>query len=481
MSHIIFKNKLLIVQDEIEKKIENKNLNYFFEYLEKNYKIEIKEIKYYFKRRISENFSRLEPSKYNKNIFKRNNIKFIKSIILYFLIKFIIFFKKTKKKYNLQTKILVDDIQNINELNRMVDLLSKFKKEEVVFIKRKNFKHKNKNIVFILQEDLRNYSEDILKKYFSVINLYESYLLFKYSIVSKIDLFEVYKNFLNDFLYYNTLFSKIKGKVIVQERILGRTNVVKNYLFKKIHNGRNCYLQTHIFPYDTQSLFFNCDVFFSMGINSYTTLQNFNAKINQVIPIGSHSLNYSLFKNKTFKDEEKILSNISSDLDVLFIGSNVGQNNRNNWEGYYKTIKWLQKISIEKKYNIYIKHHPSWKKDNKEIKIVKNSKIKYLPNNLDSYFFALKAKVLITYCSTMGYELIPLKKIVYFTDPLDNNNFLNDEIEKDNIVIKSFEDLINCIESKNYILNSQYDDYGLDYKNTKLYFSKNINKMINTN
>ena len=70
---------------------------------------------------------------------------------------------------------------------------------------------------------------------------------------------------------------------------------------------------------------------------------------------------------------------------------------------------------------------------------------------------------------------------MYFTDPLDNNNFLNDEIEKDNIVIKSFEDLINCIESKNYILNSQYDDYGLDYKNTKLFFSKNINKMINTN
>ena len=58
---------------------------------------------------------------------------------------------------------------------------------------------------------------------------------------------------------------------------------------------------------------------------------------------------------------------------------------------------------------------------------------------------------------------------------------LPDTFELFHSEIKSFDDLINCIESKNYTLNSQYDDYGLDYKNTKLFFSKNINKMINTN
>ncbi len=478
MSFINFRENLIKIKTNINSEIDNEKLEYFFKYLEKKYNIEKKIIKKYFKRRVSEELSYIKPEQYSNISVKILNKQILSSVIIYFGFKILIKLFSIKSNKKLKSKIIVDDIKSTNEIRRMTDLFSNFKKNDLIFVVRKNFKNVDKNINFFIQEDFKNYSKEILKGKFRIFDLTEFLFLIKYSFKSKLNLFIVYKNFINDFFYYSSLFSNIQGKIIIQERILGRTNIIKNYLFKKYHKGRNIYMQTHLLPYDTQALFFDCDIFFSLGKKSFSSIKNLSCEINEVIPIGSHSLNY-YYSNKNYLSEEPLFfKSLKKSYDILFIGSNVTFNTRNNWEGYYETISWLKNLGSQTNLNVFIMHHENWPEDKKEFKITKNSNLEYLPKHLNSYYFALKANVIITYCSTMALELLPFKT-VYFTDPFNNNNFLNDEFSYNNLILKTYKEFKNTILHPKKISDFNIEDFGYDYKKTKLLLESKINSLIN--
>tara|TARA_B100001250_G_scaffold78280_1_gene64264 strand:- start:2929 stop:4365 length:1437 start_codon:yes stop_codon:yes gene_type:complete len=478
MSYLEIKNNLLNIKKEINNSIESEKLKNFFNYIEKKYSVEQNIIKQYFKKRYALSLGNLKPSEYNINISKYQNKKLLLSLIYFLGFKTLVFIKSIKVKKKIETKIIIDDLKSERELDRMISLFSDTKQKDKVFILRKKFKnYENKNVNIIVQEDFIGYSREIIKKNITLFDFIEIFYLIKYSFKSKLNLFNLYNKFLNDFLYFSSLYSKVEGRIIFQERILGRTNILKNYLFKRKYKGRNGYLQTHLIPYDTQALFFDCDIFFSMGCNSFSSIKDLDAKINEVVPIGSNNLNYYLLDNSNFSKEEETFRSVGESIDILFIGSNVTNNTRNNWEGYYETIRWLKKLSNDNDLSIFIKHHNTWIKDKNEISISSNSNINYLPQHLNTYYFALKADLLITYCSTLGIEIIPLNKTVYFTNPHNNNNFLNKELEDDKIVINTFEELEKKICKRQSMPSSNFDNYGINYKKTKFLLFEKLNKI----
>ena len=131
---------------------------------------------------------------------------------------------------------------------------------------------------------------------------------------------------------------------------------------------------------------------------------------------------------------------------------------------------------------VAIKHHPSWTGDPLEENFIKNSGVVYLDSNSDSYSAALSAKKIATFGSTMGFELIGLGKNVRFLDPNGDNNFIDDFIRKEQVVVSdfsSFRTWVLCnkreallpVDSADFCLNS-----ATASKNINQFFSNEIRR-----
>ena len=136
----------------------------------------------------------------------------------------------------------------------------------------------------------------------------------------------------------------------------------------------------------------------------------------------------------------------------MYIGINAITSDKTNWEGYYESIKWLATFSSKHKdKKIIIKHHPSWLPDEREFNIIKDTNIEYIEKTADSYNIASQSKLIITYGSSMGYELIGFGLDVIFVDPNNANPFVNNFLYSSNNVIyryDSFESLLKNTETQ---------------------------------
>ena len=212
-------------------------------------------------------------------------------------------------------------------------------------------------------------------------------------------------------------------------------------------------------------MFFDTDIFFSYGDKTSEDLIELGARVEKIYPVGSFALENSSY----FSYSEK------KDLDILYIGINASTSNRTDWKGYYQSIKWLAEAASNfKDLNFSIKHHPSWKKDEKELSLIDGKRINYFNKNLDSYEIAKNFKLIITYGSSMGYELLGLGMDVIFLDPDSRNPFLNRFVHNNNIVIKKYEDLENKLKNIRQADIKENRINRLDF----CYDNQNVSKII---
>ena len=111
---------------------------------------------------------------------------------------------------------------------------------------------------------------------------------------------------------------------------------------------------------------------------------------------------------------------------------------------YYETFRWITKFSLENPdFKIAVKHHSSNRIDEKEIKILKDSNVETINQNFDSYEIAFQSKCVVTFCSTMGYELIGHGIPTLFLDPGRRNSaYLPDNLLY-NCRVNNYEDFNN--------------------------------------
>ena len=368
---------------------------------------------------------------------------FILSSLQYviFLILVLVLSKKIgshKKKFTL----LIDDIQSSNEFNRWQSLENKFTEKETVYITRFSSKDKStKNNIFN-HRNLRDYDRTSLLN-IGIKDLFRDIIfLSKLSLRLKMNFFHIHIYFVNDFLYYATLFRECIAEYMIQDRNLGRTNALKNYLFKLSGGAISSCIQKNIVQHNGNALFYDVDIFFAYGNRTSEDIMNLGARIDRLKPIGS----FAFMNSSHVSDNNKRIDRI----DILYIGINAINSKKTDWSGYYKSVEWLAKFSRQNPHlNIFIKHHPSWNEDKKEQVIIQDTAIKYLNKNLDSYQAANNSTFIVTYGSSMGYELIGYDFNVIFLDPTNNNPFINNFVRDDKNVIndyKSMEFLLDNIE-----------------------------------
>ena len=302
--------------------------------------------------------------------------------------------------------------------------------------------------------------------------------IFKNSFVEDENYINFYQKIFFSIIKNETLFSKSIAKIILQDRFYINCPI-KNFIFKKYGGEKIICCQYHLAESGI-CFYSDIDVLFSFGDEKKTEekLRIFGSRIDSSLPIGS------LEMEREYYYENKNISNIEDDIDLLIIGINPShwiKISKKIYESYYRYLMWVRDFSkINPKIKIVYKHHTSFKGDKKEDEILKYSNIKILRKG-NSYKYLDKSKVIISYGSSMILEGLSLKKKCFFVDPDSSASTFYSYHDFDRyFFLKSYDefckkilDNLNSLES----LNLNFKRICLESKNTSNTIYDNIIKL----
>lgn len=397
------------------------------------------------------------------NSFDYNNFKFqendklylifytIKNLLLFFYLYLISFLIFKKKKIN----IIIDNVENFDTLN----IYKKYfkKKNDLLFIT-KNIKTNEK----LKKKSLSVYKIPINKEVFK--NNFKSILKLTiftlgHDLFTKGNFTIIFFKILLSYIKYFSLFTYISSNFLIHNRIY-LSCPIKNFLHKKFGGKKVITLQTHIIE-NSISLFKDVDILCAWGTNLEIKKKiiNLGGKVNQLIPIGSLKMESSL-DNKTNLNQLK-------NIDILILGVNPTlwiQSSNQIKHNYYKFIELISQLpTYFENLNIVYKHHENFTGDAKEEKILKISGIKKIiidENNLNTYHYLLKSKLVLSFCSSMIAESLSLQIPSFYIDLNNSSQTFFRHLESFNkIKINSKKKLFNIIElylknKKRFYLNT---------------------------
>jgi len=456
----------------IEEFVEEEKLESFFNHYESRYSIPIGVLKQSLKKNIIRHY-RYRSARFGEKLRLRTlPLSIVKNIG--FLLLSLIYSRK--KRYNKHYKLIVDEIDQNVYLERFSKLINLFNKDDVLVIATAD----------IDQEKFPDYNIKRLKlyKYHDLIEVikiiyYELcfgfWICLKTSFQLRINLFEQSKVIIATLIRYKSLFKECSADYLLQERLY-TTNAIKNHLFIKSGGSATSTMQKSILELDQMSYYIDIDYFFSLGEITAERAFEYGGRIDKVIPVGSYFMGYYWF-NKPRHNKKNI--------DVLMLGINT----MNAYErldkytefmdDYYKSIRWLVKFKKENpSYRIGIKHHSSAGNDIIENKIILNSGVEILPKEQNSYELAFESRCIITWGSTMGYEMNAHGVPSFFLDPGKRNTFLYDLRNKNfqHILLDNYDDYQNYLVSTiDGLINK---DYGENLSKNLCLDSYNVSKKI---
>ena len=352
-------------------------------------------------------------------IFKFHKI--FADIGLYYLTFLYIFiFSKNNKKLYKKVDIIFDEIVEKDDYEFVKPLSEKFSSYKLIVSEDMNISNQ------IISYKRQGYDRQIL--FANVKKIFYEIIIstMKYSMKCKSNLIPFAIHVLKNKLKYETIFSLQKSDFLFQNRYY-TTSSIKNFLFKK-YGGKICSCHQRILIHlGKVGHFIDTDIFFSFGKKSAEILNLNGSKFKKIVPVGSQAfetywLNVKKLKTPVF--------------DIIFLGGNQLQQFNTDKKyliNYYKQIQWI--CDLSKKYpnlKIAFKHHQSLKiDDKKELEMLKKTSIKRIVKTEQgylnqSYGYAINAKVRLTWCSTMAYELLGHNIHCYFLDPkMENESFLH--------------------------------------------------------
>ena len=328
--------------------------------------------------------------------------------------------------------VLIDGIQSKAELERWTALKAAVKEDIVFLTKVKNIAVPGFDIIG--WKPLYGYKTD---RYFLMVCRVCFFSFVPFLILSfkyKINFFNLLLRTINDLLYYRCVFSKIKSRYLVQDRNLGSTNAIRNFLFKHYGGIASCCVQKNIWQSSGTALYTDTDVLFAIGRRTGELVLSFDSRVEKTYAVGSMSMQNALLGRESAVSEREVL-------DILFVGSNTSTDLRRDWAANYEAIAWLVQIANACPHlKVGIKHHQNSIPDLNEAKITKGSRVIYINPDMNSYAQALDSRIVVSYASTLIYEMIGLGKDAYFLDPKGENTFINPFVSN-NYIIKDVETL----------------------------------------
>ena len=385
---------------------------------------------------------------------------------------FLIFKINKKKEYDL----ICDNVVEQFSIDCYSRLIKKFSKVCLLgnIISSKKIKNED---YFKFRKYLIGISLLSLKE--KIFFLFLGFEILNISLNKRINFFSIFNLLVYDIFKSNHIFSKIRGKFFITQKFYN-TSTIFNYYFKKNGGKITSCTQKNILL-QSLSLFVFTDIMFTLGKEQGKICNQLGGKIKNFIPVGS------LFMETRWYKKKKDLKNVPKS-DILILGQNTFYNtrhyNNNNYEkdfyGIY--LDWLKKLSNDfPRKKIIFKHHDSYIVDPQVIEKLKNTNINILIKDKSinsTYAYPFKSKLVLSYASTMGVELLGNNKLVYYLDPgLRGDQWFRDIKKLKSYRIGNYEKLKKIIIQKKKSSIKYKNFLCVDSKNTSETIFKSLKKM----
>ena len=445
---------------------------------------------------------------YEKNKFSNFNSIFtiIGEIIIFFVLFCkTFFFKKIKNEKN--SEVILTNVDCIDEIEKFKKVLVQFNNSTIITKEKINFsevtrftqdKYLRENLIIDytnneLKLSYKNKKEiykfntkvicekDIILSKDTIKNRYKLFTtglqLFLKSIEKKFNFLKFLNIILYSYFKNFSIFNEHKAKYLLQDRVY-YTCPIKNYFFKKFGGKKTACVQSHLTE-GTISMFNDIDDFYTFGNenNSISYLNFMGSRISHCEPVGSLRL-------ESFLENNSKNYHLKKNIDVLIIGVNIFSwyyLNYSTRQNYYKSFEYFAELSKKyKNLNFFFKHHPNNNIDKNELKIVKNSNIKYIDKKINSYQLIKNAKLFFSFSSTLILETCGKYGNSFFVDPIGDNGVFfdkNPHLHKIRIVdFKNLENIIKELPNNKFNNNSKFSDACLESDNTSLLISKALRR-----
>ncbi len=433
--------------DEIFELIENfskeKKLDSFYDHYQKRYSIPLGVLKQSLKKNISQYY--IYKSARFRNILKLSRIPI--SIIKYLGLLFLSLIFSRKNRFKNHYRLIIDEIDQELYLRRFSRIINLFGEDNVLVIDTGDLNvsefpnHKIEKLSLYKNHDRHEILRTIYYELF-----FGFWICLKTSIALKTNLFQQSFFIIKTILQYKSLLKYNSADFLLQERLY-TANAIKNHLFKASGGIATATMQKSILELCKMSYYIDIDYFFSLGNRTAERALDYGGRIQKVMPVGSLFMEYYWFSSQ---------KSIEKNIDVLMLGMNIMNeyerfDKYNNFmNDYYGTIRWLARFKIKyPHYKIAIKHHASASDDKIENEIISGSGVQILPINENSYEFAFGSRCVVSYGSTMGYEMNAHGVSSFFPDPGNRCTFLPDA--DDNLIeglrLSSFDEYENKLLS----------------------------------
>ena len=357
---------------------------------------------------------------------------------------FFLFFKIDKKK---EYDLICDNVFEQFSIDCYSRLIKKFSKVCLLGNISPSKKIKNEDY-FKFRKFLIGISSLSLKEKFFFFFL--GFKIFYISLKKGINFFSIFNILVYDIFKSNHIFSKIKGKFYITQKFYN-TSTIFNYYFKKNGGKITSCTQKNILS-QSLSFFVFTDIMFTLGKEQGKICNQLGGEVKKFIPVGS------LFMETQWYKKKKYLKNVPKS-DILIIGQNTLYNtrhyNNNDYEKDYYGIylDWLKRLSNDFPHKkIILKHHYYYTIDPREIEKLKDTNIKFLIKDESinsSYAYPFKSKLVLSFASTMGVELLGNNKLVYYLDPgLRGDQWFRDIKKLKSFRIGNYEKLKKIINQK---------------------------------
>jgi hypothetical protein len=359
---------------------------------------------------------------------------------------------RRKKIVTEKPLLLIDDIRSEHELERFGPIIEKVGQDNIFVVMKKGMKGVSQfGFRVEVLEPLKGYEfSQVLRVIWKELR-FGLFLYVKESLSLKLNIFVFASRLTQDFLYASRLSEEVSPQYILRERIYETSSVI-NFVMTKRTNCTTITLQKNIFQRDGIFFFSDTDWLFALGSETGQDYERFGGRVGKLVPVGSLFMEYYWFK-------ENKLAELPLVIDVLVLGINTSRayDRLDSYEeffnDYYGAIAWLPRVKRDLSLGrIMIKHHASADIDRREDEIIAGSGIEIMERSGNSYLAAMKAKCIVTYGSTMGYELAGHGKSVIFLDPEGRNTFLPQQVVGDCIYhrarnYESFKKLVGAVLS----------------------------------
>lgn len=397
----------------VDKWVESDELSPLIHHFHHHYEISPFAIKQHLKRTIVTAYDFVECS-FKGDLIYRNSFK--SGLTYLSALNYFLLFSSSVKRDGKRYKLMIDGIEDVNhELGAFSELIKRAD-FEIAFVSVNESNHNTSGKKIITTPFRKRYCRKSVVRALAIESYYGVKLYYHLSKTLGVDIFRLALSIINQYLYYFSLFSAITSEYCLTWRDYN-TYSIKRDLFKKFGGKAVCAVQRSRHGYIPNGSFMDFDVYFPLGEWSTELCRNLKGRIGLSVPIGSLVCERQMIN---ILPREKIF-------DLLYVDSILLQDN-NLYEGYcedhLETYSWLVEFSkANRDLTVAFAPRAGYPFPKETAHILKNSNVQIL-NPGESYKEAAWARVITTYYSTMGFELLGDGFNLVFCNPRSRCNYL---------------------------------------------------------